>query len=178
MASEGVTPADVSAVLEILRLPLWKRPDFIFASMVGLGGLFFSILAYIEAKQAKRAATEAGKGVKLQTVTLELSEVSQKIDRLRPGVSFSEARDLLSEVSRRLRRAISPFSQEPDLKDAIQQLRNALTTAETSLKSVRPSTPSNETAAPDAVYFAIERDFATINNFTADLMGLCEKKTM
>ena len=67
----------------------------------------------------------------------------------------------MSEVSRRLRRAISPFSQEPDLKDAIQQLRNALTTAETSLKSVRPSTPSNETAAPDAVYFAIERDFAT-----------------
>jgi len=135
-------------------------------------------LAYREAHKAKKAATEAGQTVKIQTVAIELMEMLQKLDDLYPEILFSEARDLLNEIDRRLRRATSPFQKDDDLAETITTLRTALETARNSLNSVRPEDPSKEKNAPSAVYYAIQNDFAQINNTVADLLGLCEKKTM
>jgi hypothetical protein len=189
MPSESASAADVQAILQAISHlnppPFWQRFDFVIATAIGLAGLYFSIKAFQEANKAKQeatrakaAATEAGRTVKLQTVTLDLGEVSQKLDKLRPGIAFADARDLQTEISRRLRRAISPFETYPDLRDAIHRLRAALDAADSALKSVRPSAGSTEAAAPDAVYYALEREFSNIANLTADLMGLCENKTM
>jgi hypothetical protein len=142
----------------------WKRPDFWIATLISSAGLVFSILAFLEAAKAKRAATEAGRTVKLQTVTIELTEVAHRFERIQPGIRFSDARELLNDVSRRVRRAVSPFADDVLLAGPIKALLDALSAAESSLKLVRPADSTKEDAVPDAVYYGIEGDFTTINN--------------
>lgn len=138
----------------------------------------FSIAAFVEARNAKRAATEIGRVVKIQTTTIELTEISQKLDRIQPTIHFNEARDLLGEISRRLRRVVSPFSKDSELKESISSLRAALVEAQASLKAVRPADPAKELEAPYAIYYGIEDHFTIINNCVADLLGLFEKQTI
>jgi len=168
----------IDGILKLLQYPFWKRAEFWIAMIVGLAGVSFSLLAFLEARRAKRAATEAGRTVKLQTITIELTEIAQKLDRIQPEIRFNEARDLLAEISRRLRRVISPFANDEELSASITAARDALLAAQNSLKSVRPADPAKEGDVPHAVYYAVEGDFATINNFVADLLGLFEKKTI
>jgi hypothetical protein len=167
----------LDAIASATTPPFWQRFDFWFFTAIGLFGLFFSVRAFMEAQAAKRAATAAGKTVKVQTVAIELSEVAQKIDAIEPTITFSDARNLLAEISRKLRRVISPFAEDADLVSAIEALRTALTSAQDSLKSVRPSGTEDATAST-AVYYGIENDFANINNLVADLIGLLEKRTI
>jgi hypothetical protein len=182
--------SQVTRITEILREPFWRHGEFwifLLLSLIGLGistaGLVYAILAFkeaelakLEAEKAKQAATEAGRTVKAQTVAIDLGEISQKLERLQPDIRFSEARELLNEVSRKIRRAISPFAEDPALKSTIGTLRQALDGAQSSLKGVRPN-PGNENEVPGAVYNGIEADFATISNLVADLLGLFEKQT-
>jgi hypothetical protein len=169
---------------QLLEAPFWKHADFWISSTIGISGVLVSFLAYrqaekatIEAEKAKQAATEAGKTVKLQTMAVELSEVNQKLDRVQPGIKFNVAKDLFNETSRRLRRVIAPFADHPNLHEAIEAVRTALETTQASLKQVRPGDPAKEGEAPDAVYYGVEDNFATINNCVADLLGLVEKHT-
>jgi hypothetical protein len=168
-----------------LHPPFWKDPGYVIAILIGIVGLAYSYKAFKEAgkafreaRSAKEAATAAGRTVKIQTVTIELSEVTQMLDRVEPGMLFREARDLLAEVQRRVRRHVAPFAEHPRLSGAIKTTLQALETAHKSLKGARPADAANEKEAPNAVYNAIEDDFATINNCVADLMGLFEKVTL
>jgi hypothetical protein len=161
-----------------LSRPFWEAPDFWIGLAVGLIGTCLSALAFWEARQAKRAATEAGRTVKLQTITIELTEIGQRLDKIQPEIRFSEARDLLAEINRRLRRVTSPYATDGELASSIAGLREALQVAQSSLKAVRPTDPDSEADAPNAVYFGIESDFANINNSVADLLGLFEKRTL
>jgi len=172
----------LDAMRQLLEVPFWKHADFWISSIIGAAGVFVSFLAFRqaekateEAEKAKQAATEAGKTVKLQTMAVELSEVNQKLDRVQPGIKFNVAKDLFNETSRRLRRVIAPFADNSNLQEAIQAVRAALETTQASLKQVRPTDPTKEGETPDAVYYAIEDNFATINNCVADLLGLVEK---
>src|SRR2546427_3351553 len=181
---------DFQSITNTLRLlvdnvqkPYWGKAEFWAAALIGiLGvivsaiGLYYSVKAFKEAREAKHAATEAGKTVKIQTITIELTEILQKLDKLQPQIQFSDARDLLTEISRRLRRLTSPFQKDPELLDTINALRAALTSASNSLNSVQPSDPNDAAEAPLAVYNATQGAFASISNTTADLLGLCEKK--
>jgi hypothetical protein len=161
-----------------INAPFWTNYDFWIGIVIGLASVVFSVMAFVEARRAKRAATEAGKTVKIQTITIELMEISQKLDRMRLDIHFDEARDLLTEISRRIRRIISPFQKDTGLCEPINSLREALDSAKTSLNSVRPSGSSEIPEAPHAVYYAIEGDFASISNFVADLLGLFENKSI
>lgn len=175
-------PENLQTILTSMRaaieLPFWRRSEFWISFIATAGGLFFSLLAFLEARKAKRAATEAGKIVKIQTITIELTEIAQKLSKMDTDIRFDEARDLLTEISRRVRRTISAFQKDPDLSEAIINIRDALAKAKVSLNSARPTDPTKESDIPNAVYFAIESDFAVINDFVADLLGLFEGKTM
>lgn len=164
--------------------PFWEHPDFWIESAIGLTAVVLSFLAYRQAEAAKEeavkateAATEAGRTVKLQTMAIELTEVAQKLDRVQPGIKFNFAKDLFNETSRRLRRVVAPFADNPDLHDAIEAVKDALEATQSSLKQVRPTDPGKEGEAPDAVYYGIEDNFATINNCVADLLGMVEKQS-
>lgn len=167
----------------MLYIPFWRHPEFWIGSIIGLAGVALSFLAYRQAEAAKeeavratQAAMEAGRTVKLQTMSIELTEVAQKLDRLQPGVSFVLAKDLFNETSRRLRRVMAPFADHPDLHVPIEAVRTALEAAQASLKQVRPTDPGKEVEAPNSVYYGVEDDFATINNCVAELLGLVEKQ--
>jgi hypothetical protein len=166
----------IDRAVELLQRPFWTHFDFWIALSIGVGGLVFSILAFLEARSAKRAAILAGRTVKLQTIAIELSEIAQKLDRIEPEIRFNEARDLLAEISRRVHRATSPFMKDPKLSSAVTDAREALKTAQNSLKAVRPADPTKEDEAPLAVYNAVENNFAAINDCVADLLGLLEKE--
>jgi hypothetical protein len=177
--------SQIARIMELLQAPFWRRWEF-WLHLVGIGvgvaALVYAIRAFEEAKLAKQeaerakdAATAAGKTVRVQTVAIELGEISQKLGRLQPDARFSEARDLLNEVSWRLRRAISPFAEDEALKSTIASVRQALDTAQNSLKNVRPASADSD--APGVVYNGIESDFALIGNLVADLLGLFEKQT-
>lgn len=183
--------SQINRILDLLQRPLHQRLDFwiffvlaVIGIAAGVASLYYAVLAYEEAKlaksaaeQAKKAATEAGKTVRVQTVAIELGEITQKLEQLRPDILFSEARDLFNEVSRRLRRAISPFADDPALKTTIAAVRAALDATQTSLKNVRPTDPNKERETPAAVYNGVEADFVAISNLVADLLGLFEQKT-
>ena len=173
--------ADILAALQIVatqlgRTPFYKDPAFWISAVIGIAGLVFSALAWFEAMEAKHAAFAAGRTVKLQTIAIELSEIGQKLDRVQPEIRFSEARDLLSDISRRLHRATSPFTKEPSFETTIIAVINALDIAQTSLKDVRPQ-PGREMEAPESVYYGIEGACSELNAAVADLIGLFERQT-
>jgi hypothetical protein len=167
--------SDLQKVLQGLPPPFWRDGGFWISLVIGGLGLLFSILAWVEAKKAKRAATAAGRTVKLQTIAIELTEIVQKLDKIQPGIKFNDARDLISETSRRVHRATSPFSKEPQLADAIDSAKQAVQAAQTSLGKVRPEA-GKEADAPDAVYYGLEADCMVVSNAVSDLLGLFEKQ--
>lgn len=167
----------VERLVALAERPFWQTASFWIEVVIGLAGLLFSILAFKEAKKAKTAATIAGRTVKIQTLTIELTELAQRLGTVQPGISFSQARDLLADVSRRIRRATSPFGRDDHFKPAIDVLKDTLLVAQDALKAVRPANVSSEQTAPEAVYYAVEGSFAALNDAVADLIGLFESHT-
>jgi hypothetical protein len=177
----------LNQLMQLAERPLWYRPDFwvgVVSVLVSAGGLIYSIRAFREAEKAKqeaqearKAATAAGRTVRLQTVAIELSEIIQKLERLQQDIRFSEAQELLNEVSRRVRRFVSPFADDVKLSEPIAVCLSALDSAQKSLNAVRPTDPTKAIDVPGVVYWAIQGDFAQINNLVAALLGLFEKES-
>ncbi len=168
---------ELQAALATLKAPFYAMPEFWINTVIGLAGVFFSLMAFSEAKKAKNAAAEAGRTVKIQTITIELSEIAQRLDKLDFELTFAEARDLLNEVSRRLRRLIAPFQSNQDLAGSCNNLKEALDNAKLALDKVHPQDGSTE-VPPNSVYFATQGHFSNINGLVAEIMGLFEKRTI
>lgn len=162
--------------LEKINVPFWEEYDFWIFLVIGLLSLFASIKAFFEAKAAKTAANEAGQTVKIQTITIELSEIIQKLDKLETNIEFSEARDFLSEINRRIKRLTSPFKKEEDYHEVIALIYDTLEITKESLTEVRPL--DNETVVDNSVYFAVEKHFSDLGGLLAELMGYFEKRTI
>ncbi len=160
------TPRLLQAFEEFLNFPAWTHIDF----WIGIAALFFAFLAFIEAKQAKRAARAAGKIVKMQSVISDLTEISTSLDRLHPDIEFTEARDFINHVSRRIRRLIAPFGNDADLVASIAILRDSLTSLNNSLNSALPTDDPNAQLPPRAYLYAVQSSMADVNGFVADVL--------
>lgn len=169
-------PGALVEIFNLINLPFYKRVDFWIGVAIGSISIFFSVKAFGEARQAKLAASEAGRTVKIQTITIELSEIAQRLDKLDYEVEFTDARDLLNEVSRRIRRLIAPFESNNDLSDACLRLKAALDNAKLSLDEVRPQGETG--VSKNIVYFAVEGHLSNISSLVAEIMGLFEKRTI
>lgn len=166
-------------IIEILSEPFYKSWSFWISNIIGIASIYFSVKAFIEARHAKNAASEAGRTVKIQTITIELTEIAQRLDKLDFDLSFSDARDLLNEVSRRLRRLIAPFQSTTDLVTPCENLKRALDEAKNALDELRPQENGlNEEIPQNSVYFATQGHFANISSLVAEIMGLFEKRTI
>lgn len=144
--------------------------------MVGVFGVFFSILAFIEAKAAKKAASEMAKTVKVQTITIELTEIIQGLDKLDYSLNFLTARDRLSEINRKLRRLLAPFEHSEDIKKNCIELKQALDNARSALDGLAPTDTSND--LPNAIYFGLQSHFGNISSQVAEILGLLEKRNL
>jgi hypothetical protein len=168
-----VTPEQQALVDWFVGLD-WK---FFIGTIIGLFGLHFSIKAFREAKQAKLAAKDAGRIVKIQTITIELTEIAQRLDKLDFGLEFPTARDLLNEVNRRLRRLIAPFQANEKYATSCLTLKKSLDDAKDALGEIRPSDPEGH-GAPNAIYYGMQGHFATISSGVAEILGLFEAETI
>jgi multidrug resistance efflux pump len=180
--------AQINHILELVQSHFWQRGDFwvfVVLSILSIGvsgfGLWYSIRAFkeaeqakVQATQAKAAAKEAGKIVRVQTVAIELGEISQKLEKLEPDILFSEARELLAEISRKLLRSISPYAEDSRLKSKIAAVKAAIEATQNSMKEVRPTPGTPEVRG--SVYNGIEADLRTVNNLVAELLGLFETR--
>ncbi len=156
----------------------WETFEFWIFIILAVLSVFASFKAFFEAKKAKKAATEAGKTVKLQTITIELSEIVQKLDILDVDIDFSSARNFLNEINRRVRRLLSPYQEDDDYKEQIIQIREILADAKKSLGEVRPIESEGKEPIAQAVYYATESYFSELSGMIAELLGLFEKRTL
>jgi hypothetical protein len=159
-------------------VPFWQSFDFWIFVLLSIASLIASLRAFSEARKARYAAYEAGKTVKLQTITIELSEIVQKLEKLDTYIDFSTARDLLSEMNRKIRRLVSPFQDDDDFKVLIEKIKTVLDETKKSLTLVRPVDDFEEEEVTQAVYNATESYFAELSGLIAELMGLIEKRTI
>ena len=169
---------------EQVLTPFYFEPSFIIGTIIGLTSVIVAFMAFYEARGAKQAASEAGKTVKIQTITIDLTEIAQRLDTLDFNLGFSEARDLLNEVSRKLRRLIAPFQSNDDMSEACDNLKTALNDAKEALENVRPPSDIDKTDESDinitanSIYFATQGHFANISDLVAEIMGLFEKRNI
>ncbi|WP_180036583.1 MULTISPECIES: hypothetical protein [unclassified Acinetobacter] len=169
MAVENLTE-----VLNVLNIPFYNKPDFWISVIIGGLGVGFSFFAFLEARAAKEAASKLAETVKIQTVVIEFTEIMQRLDKLDYSLTFFQARDLLSEVSRRCRRLIAPFQEENDLKTICESLKTSLTVAKSQLDLLIPSS-GDET--PNSIYFGMQSSLGDITNHVAEILGLLEKRS-
>jgi len=168
----------IENIISVMEQPFYTTPEFWIASIIGIASVYFSVKAFKEAREAKKAAFEAGKTVKIQTITIELTEIAQRLDKLDFELNFSEARDLLNEVSRRIRRLIAPFQDTDYLSQPCATLKEALEQAKAALNEVRPQDSEDQELPPNTIYFATQGHFSNISSLVAEIMGLFEKRTI
>jgi hypothetical protein len=162
-----------------LERPFWETGDFWIFFVIGIASLIASIKAFIEAKEARKAANDAGQVVKIQTITIELSEIIQKLDKLEMTIQFSQARDFYSEINRRIKRLTAPFKDAEDYKEVILTIFETLDELKESLAKVRPiDREEEENPVENSVYFAVEKHFSDLGGHLAELMGYFEKRTI
>ena len=170
---------EISKLAEKLLIPYYQNPEFWIGCVLSLIGIIFSMMAFYQAKKARQAAIEAGKTVKIQTVTIELTEIAQRLDKLDFNLTFIEARDLLNEISRKLMRLTAPFQSSEDLSKACEALKIAMGEARNALNGVAPKDNSPENKPPpNSVYFATQEHFSIINSLVAEIIGLFEKRNI
>jgi len=161
-----------------LEAPFWTHGGFWIELPIGLAGLVFSILAFVEAKRAAIAATEAAKAVKLQSMSGELIEISQELQGFKPGITFDAAKAIYGEVLFKLQRVMAPFEKDSGLHSQIEAVVAALETAHEALNRVLPADPSKENVAPDSVYYGVEDQFSMLNGHIGRLLGLVEQQSV
>lgn len=169
---------DLQRIAQYLAEPFYVKAEFWINFGLGIVGIVFSIFAFLEARSAKEAAGEAGRTVKMQTITIELNEIAQRLDKVDSQLTFSQARDSLNEFSRKLIRLTAPVQDVTDLRVPCQRLREALDSAKESLDRLLPQHGGSEDLPPNSVYFATQRHLADISGLVAEIMGLLEKRTI
>ncbi len=155
----------------------WEQWDFWIFLFLSISSLAASIWASIEARKAKKAAREAGKTVRIQTITIELSEVISKLERLDMKIDFATARDLLSETNRRIRRFLGPFESEKEYSESISLIFNNLSEAKSSLLQVKPNDQESD-VVKNSVYYSIENFISGLLGQLAGLQGKFEQRTI
>lgn len=145
---------------------------------IGILGLIFSALAFWQAMKAKNAALNAGKTVKIQGVIVDLTEISYRLEEINHNISFTEARRLLSEISRKLIKSLAPFKNSNDISEIYNNLRLAILETTDELQKLEPSNGDIYQVPKYNVYFALHRHFSNINNFVAEITGLLEARNI
>lgn len=148
---------------------------FWISTIIGLVGIYFSIIAFKEAREAKQAAKSVGNIVKIQSITIDLNEIIQRLDKIRTDLDYSGARDFYSEINRRVRRIISVLTMEDIYSIKTQQIKSTLDLIKTNLDGARPLGAASNGID---IFYAVEGEFSNLSGHLADLSGLLEQRTI
>ena len=180
-AEAAQTSEKVAHVVSV-EAPFYLRWDFWIGTILGVAGVWLSWLAFREAQQARAAAVEAGKTVNIQTIIIELSEISQRLENIDTDLDYPYARSLLSDARRRLQRQLATIQDDKDVSGVITELFQAITAAKETLTSVRPTAQTiaieEQPGQFSPTYNALEGQFEAINAKLGQLIGLLSKRTI
>jgi len=156
--------------------PFYVDTAFWISSVIGLLGVYLSFRAFKEASEAKKAARAAGSFVRLQSITMDLTEIIQRLDKLSTELDYSDARDFYNELNRRVRRSISILTTDLLYSEKTKEILQTLNNIKSNLDGVRQSGTTDQTLlAGINLYYAIEGEFSSLSGQLADLCGLLEQ---
>ena len=159
--------------------PFYVDMAFWISSALGIIGVYLSFIAFKEAREAKKAAKAAGSVVRLQSITIDLTEIIQRLDKLSTELNYSDARDFYNELNRRVRRSISILTIDAIYSSKTSEILATLVNIKTNLDNVRQNGTADQTLlAGTNLYYAIEGEFSSLSGQLADLCGLLEQKTL
>lgn len=157
------------------QIEFYEDWGFWISTIIGVSGIFFSIIAFKEAREAKKAAKSMGNFVKIQSMTIDLNEIIQRLDKISTDLDYSGARDFYSEINRRVRRIISVLTIEIAYETKTKEIQNTLDAIKTNLDGARPV---GLTSNGIDIFYAIEGEFSNLSGHLADLSGLLEQRTI
>ncbi|MFN5217270.1 MAG: hypothetical protein ACK5CL_00750 [Sphingomonadales bacterium] len=159
--------------------PFYSDTAFWISTVIGIIGVYLSFIAFKEAREAKQAAKAAGSVVRLQSITIDLTEIIQRLDKLSTELNYSETRDFFNELNRRVRRSISILTTDTIYSSKTSEILATLVNIKTNLDNVRQNGTADQTLlAGTNLYYAIEGEFSSLSGQLADLCGLLEQKTL
>lgn len=170
-----MTETELRVLLEGVAVPFWRDWAFWIGTGLGVLGVMLSGFAFVEARQAKIAARQAGRVVKLQTIVVELTEVALRLERFDDHADFRSARNLLTETTRRVRRLIAPFQDSEAYRASCDELKGTMARAKEELAKLRPGGPDE---AANTVYFALQEIFTDLGAQIAEIIGRFESETL
>jgi preprotein translocase subunit SecF len=171
--------SETTEILNRLNENFWQHTEFWIFLIIGVLSLIASVMAFWQAKRAKEAAFQAGTTVKIQTITIELTELVQKLDKLDAKIDYPTARDFLNEISRKIIRLIAPFKEHDDYKNTINKIYEIISKTKKGLELVKPiDKEKNVDFALQSIYYAIESNFSDLSILLAEIIGLFEKRTL
>lgn len=112
--------------------------EFVTSTVIGLLGLFFSILAFISARKARDAAISAARKVAGYSISVELAEVITSLSRLDAQSDYAVFRQVLLENQRRAVRSLSQLGSGEKLGVASAALLEAFEVATEKLRESQP----------------------------------------
>lgn len=159
--------------------PFYGDFSFWISTLIGILGVYLSFIAFKEAREAKKAAKAAGSVVRLQSITIDLTEIIQRLDKLSTELNYSDARDFYNELNRRVRRSISVLTTDAIYSAKTTEILQTLASIKSNLDNVRQTGTADQTLlAGINLYYAIEGEFSSLSGQLADLCGLLEQKTL
>lgn len=169
----------VKLILDSQQPEFYEDITFWISLIFGLIGIYLSYIAYKQASEANTAARAAGTVVKLQSITIELTEIMQRMDKLSTELDYSDARDFYNELNRKVRRCISVLNIDPNYSNKTKEIIQTLVNIKNNLEQVRQTGSTDQTLlAGIDLYYAIEGEFTSLSGQLADLCGTLENKTL
>jgi len=158
-----------------INQPFWQSAGFWILFLLLLMVIAGMVYFYFEMIVPKKRSQQNGATLKMQNIILEYQAIIYNLDKLDFEIEFPEARDMFSEINRRVRRLTAPFKAEPEYQEIIAAIHQTLEAVKSSLTEVRPVEMNK--LSDTAVYFAIESHFSELGGQLAELIGLFEKQT-
>ena len=156
--------------------PFWQSAGFwiLFILLLALvGGMVYF---YFELIFRKSESVATGPSLQIQNILLEYQAIIYNLDKLDIEIEFPEARDLFSEINRKVRRLTAPFKADDEYQEIIASIHQTLDSIKASLAEVRPVEMSKLSVT--AVYFAVEAHFSELGGQLSELIGLFEKQSI
>ncbi|MDY3319659.1 hypothetical protein PG637_09765 [Riemerella anatipestifer] len=170
--------SDIEIITQKLNQPFYYDWAFWIGIILSVIGIAISWIAYKEAEKAKEAAFKSGSAVRLQSITIELTEIIQKLDKINTDLDYSSTRDFFNELSRKIRRSVAVISTNPDFKDKTDEIISNLDVIKANLEDVRKTAIKDKSLLEGIdLYFVIEGHFSNLSGNLAELCGILEQKT-
>lgn len=153
----------------------WQSAGFWILLILVLIIIAALVFFYFEINTRDKNSDRITASSRLQNIMLEYQTIIHKLDQLNIDIEFPEARDLCSEINRRVRRLTAAYKADPEYQEIIAAIHQSLEAIKSSLTDVRPV--EMRKLSDTAVYFAIEAHFSELGGHLSELMGLFEKQS-